>query len=138
METFDTNVVLRIVYRDDPVQADRAMRAWQRAVASGGVFLTTTVLAELAWVLRVAAKFDRGAVASALRRLCDSQGTAVQDEPCVRRALARFATGSADFSDYLVLETARDVGALPVVTFDQRFAKDPDVQLAVTEGRSGQ
>jgi len=41
LETFDTNVVLRVVYRDDPGQADRACSAWQEAVASGGIFLTT-------------------------------------------------------------------------------------------------
>lgn len=130
METLDTNVVLRIVYKDDPAQAARAVRTWQRAVASGGVFLTTAVLIELAWVLRVAAKFDRSAVASALRRLCDSQGATVQKEPSVRRALARYEVGLADFSDYVILEVARDAGALPVVTFDQRFGRDPDVEIA--------
>jgi predicted nucleic-acid-binding protein len=71
METFDTNVVLRMVYRDDPIQADRASSAWQAAVASGGLFLTMVVLVELAWVLRVAAKFDRAAIATALESLND-------------------------------------------------------------------
>ncbi|MEW6745273.1 MAG: PIN domain-containing protein [Planctomycetota bacterium] len=99
METFDTNVVLRMVYSDDEAQASRATRAWRKAVASGGIFLTTTVLVELAWVLRVAARFDRAAIASALRRVCDSQVVSVEDEPRVRRALARYEGGSADFSD---------------------------------------
>jgi predicted nucleic-acid-binding protein len=76
MEAFDTNVVFRIVYRDDPDQANRACSAWQEAVASGGIFLTTVVLVELAWVLRVAAKFDRAAIAAALESLCDSRESA--------------------------------------------------------------
>jgi predicted nucleic-acid-binding protein len=130
VETFDTNVVLRIVYRDDVAQADRAARAWQAAVTSGGVYLTSTVLVELAWVLRVAAKFDRTGIASALRSLCDTQGVAVEQEPRVRRALVLFEQGPADFSDYLILEAARDAGALPVVTFDERFAKSDQVSLA--------
>lgn len=134
METFDTNGVLRIVYRDDLEQAARAGRAWQKAVDSGGIFLTTTVLVELAWVLRVAAKWDRASIASALSRLFDSQGVTVEEEARVRRAVARFEAGSADFSDYMVLEAARDAGALPVVTFDQRVAKDADVDLAAAEG----
>jgi predicted nucleic-acid-binding protein len=74
METFDTNVALRMVYRDDPFQAARASLAWQAAVASGGIFLTMVVLVELAWVLRVAAKFDRAAIAAALESLSDAQG----------------------------------------------------------------
>lgn len=72
METFDTNVILRMVYRDDAVQADRAEKAWRAAVASGGIFLTGIVLVELAWVLRVAAKWPRMAIAAAIANLCDS------------------------------------------------------------------
>src|SRR5450432_4233499 len=132
METFDTNVVLRVVYRDDPGQADRACSAWQEAVASGGIFLTTVVLVELSWVLRVAAKFDRAAIAAALESLCDAQGVSVDEAQCVRRAIARFKVGAADFSDCLILETARDAAALPVSTFDERFAREPDVRLVAT------
>lgn len=130
MEAFDTNVVLRLVYRDDPEKADRASRAWRKALESGGIFLTTTVLIELAWVLRVAARFDRRAIASALGDLCNSEGVTVEDHDRVRRALARFRTSAADFSDCLVLESAREAGALPVITFDERFAREPDVVLA--------
>ena len=132
METFDTNVVLRVVYRDDPGQADRACSAWQEAVASGRIFLTTVVLVELAWILRVAAKFDRTAIAAALESLCDAQGVSVEEAQRVRRAIARFKVGAADFSDCLILETARDAGALPVSTFDGRFASEPDVHLVAT------
>lgn len=135
METFDTNVVLRIVYRDDPSQADRASRAWRKAIGAGGVFLTTTVLTELAWVLRVAAKFERSAITHALLSLCDSEGVTVEHDARVRRALERFEGGSSDFSDCLVLEAARDAGALPVVTFDERFARDVGVELVAAEGR---
>jgi predicted nucleic-acid-binding protein len=87
------------------------------------------VLVEIAWVLRVAAKFDRAAVASALTNLCDSDGVTVEEEARVRRALHQFASGSADFSDYLVLQTAHDRDALPVRTFDETFAKSPNVEL---------
>lgn len=129
MVTLDTNVVLRVVYNDDPAQAARAVQAWQRAAELGGVFLTTTVLTELAWVLRVAAKFSRSAIAEALRVLCDSQDVTVQDEMTIRRALSRYVAGPADFSDYLILESASAAGALPVMTFDRQYALEPDVVL---------
>jgi predicted nucleic-acid-binding protein len=131
METLDTNVLLRIVYKDDSLQAARAETTWRHAINSGGVFPTCTTLVELAWVLRVAAKFDRPAIASALRRLCDAQGVTIQDEPAVRRALAMYETGSADFSDFLILETAREAKALPVVTFDEKFARSEGVRQVV-------
>jgi len=93
------------------------------------IFLTTVVLVELAWVLRVAAKFDRAAIASALESLSDAHGVSVEEAQRVRRAIARFKVGAADFSDCLILEAARDAAALPVSTFDERFAREPDVQL---------
>jgi predicted nucleic-acid-binding protein len=41
----------------------------------------------------------------------------------------RFEHGPADFSDYLILELAQQTGALPVRTFDERFAREADVEL---------
>ena len=57
METFDTNVLVRVVYQDEPSQVERARRAWQAAVNGGGAFLTITVLVELACVPAVVQRF---------------------------------------------------------------------------------
>jgi len=93
------------------------------------VFITATVLVEVAWVLRVAFKQDRASIAGALRRLIDTAGVTVEREPAIRRALAAYAAGSADFSDHVILESSRDAAALPVVTFDERFAREDHVDL---------
>ena len=131
MVTLDTNVVVRIVYKDNPVQADLAVTAWRRAAEAGGVFLTETVLVELAWVLRAAAKFGRSDIAAALRNLCQSLDVTVQNEAIVLAALERYEVGPADFSDYLILEAATAARALPVVTFDGDFAQELEVELAL-------
>lgn len=129
METFDTNVVLRLVYRDDATQAAQAERAWRDAVASGGVFLTGIVLVELSWVLRVAAKWPRASIAGAIANLCDSAGVIVEQEACVRRALALYEAGPADFSDYMIVEVARSSSALPVVTFGEGLGRVAGARL---------
>jgi len=59
VETFDTNVLVRLVVQDDADQCARAERSWRSAVGSSGVFLPVVALAELTWVLRVAYKLDR-------------------------------------------------------------------------------
>ncbi len=128
MKSFDTNVAVRLVIEDDPEQCERAGRAFRRAVADDGVFFTTTVLVEVAWVLRVAAKQDRGSIAAALRKLVDSAGVTVEHEATVRRAIDAFEQGRADFSDYVILEASREARALPVLTFDERFAGTSDVE----------
>lgn len=80
-------------------------------------------------MLRSAARLDRATIAAAIRRLCDARGVTVESELRVRRALGHFEAGRADFADYVLLETAVDAGALPVVTFDRGFAGEVGVRL---------
>lgn len=129
MKSFDTNVVVRLVVEDDPAQCERAAGAFRRAVAEGGAFFPATVLVEVAWVLRVACKQDRATIAAALRKLVDAAGVTVERDAIVRRALNAFEAGPADFSDYFIRESSRDASALPVLTFDEHFARGADVEL---------
>jgi len=52
MHTLDTNVVVRLLIGDDPIQTPIAERAFLDAIARGGVYLPDGVLAEVGWVLR--------------------------------------------------------------------------------------
>ena len=56
-------------------------------------------------------------------------GVTVEHEACVRRAITDFEAGPADFSDYFIRESSREASALPVLTFDERFARSRDVEL---------
>jgi predicted nucleic-acid-binding protein len=56
-------------------------------------------------------------------------GVVVEHETTMRRAIDRFERGSADFADYVILESSREASALPVLTFDQRLARETDVEL---------
>lgn len=129
MATFDTNVVVRLIVEDDEDQSRQAEQVWRAALTDSSVFLPKVVLVETAWVLRTAYRFDSSTVAKTLRRLLDVEGVEIEDEVVVRRALALFEQGGADFSDYVILESARKASALPVRTFDQRFAKESDVEI---------
>jgi predicted nucleic-acid-binding protein len=129
MKSFDTNVAVRLVIEDDPAQCERAERAFRQAVAEGGVFFSATVLVEIAWVLRVACKQNRAIIAAALRKLVGAAGVTVEHDAIVRRAIAAFEAGPADFSDYFIRESSREASALPVLTFDGDFASSADVEL---------
>jgi len=52
-----------------------------------------------------------------------AEGVIAEDEAAVLRALVAFEAGPADFSDYLILDTARHAEALPLWTFDERLAR---------------
>ena len=130
MQTLDTNVVVRVLIGDDPVQTPVAERTFLNAIASGGVFLHDVVLAEVAWVLR-GYGLDRSTRHGLLDRLVRTRGVVVVDLDAVIGALERFAQGG-DFADQLLLARAQGCSALPVLTFDQRFALMNGVQLLNT------
>ncbi|CAK0781582.1 hypothetical protein CCP4SC76_7890001 [Gammaproteobacteria bacterium] len=64
-----------------------------------------------------------------------TDGLTIEDKSSVYAALDAYANGRADFSDYLILESARAARALPVYTFDRRFARHAEVSL-ITEDES--
>ena len=129
MATFDTNVVVRLIVEDDEQQCKQAERAWRAALADSGIFLPKIVLVETAWVLRSAYRFDSPTIAKTLGRLLELEGVKIEDEHEVRRALALFESGEADFSDFVIVESARQANELPVRTFDRRFAREDDVVI---------
>jgi predicted nucleic-acid-binding protein len=129
VEAFDTNVVVRLCVRDDEEQCRRAELVFRRATVGAGAWLSSVVLVEVAWVLRVAYKFDRATTAATLRRLIATDGVYVEDDATTRLALAAFEAGTADFADYFILESARRGGALPLYTFDERLSKAGGAKL---------
>jgi predicted nucleic-acid-binding protein len=129
METFDTNILVRLLVEDDPQQSAAALRCWRKAIAEGGVFLPKVVLAETIWVLGRAYRFERTAILDVVGALLRSDGLKVEDRQQVSAALTAFGAGTADFSDCLILEDARANQALPVKTFDRRLARCADAVL---------
>ena len=136
MQAFDTNVVVRLVLGDDPEQAALAAQHWRDALEQGGVYLSQIVLVELVWVLGFSVKLGRERIVAELRRLLALQGVVVEDVSNVIQAIACYEASSVDFADCLILESARKANALPVQTFDRRFARQADVKLIVGTRKS--
>ena len=123
MQSIDTNVLVRLLVKDDLEQGERAEKVFRQAAEYGGVWLDRTVLVETVWVLRAAYRFERTAIVEILRRLLETSGVSVEAEGVVRSALSLYETGPADFADSVILESARQAGALPLWTFDGRLVR---------------
>jgi len=119
MRAVDTNVLLRLLVRDDTNQANAA----EEFVAQGA-WVSHLVLAEVVWVLDAAYGRSPAQLANALATLLDHKQLTLQDPEVVALALARFRSRpSLGFSDCLVIEIARRAGHLPLGTFDRNLAK---------------
>ena len=115
----DTNVLVRLIARDDPKQLASAL-----AAASGGLWVSHVVLVEVAWVLESTYGRDRGDIATALELLLSHPDLTLQDPDVVRAAVQQFGGHRGiDFADCLILEIARKAGQVPLVTFDRALAR---------------
>jgi predicted nucleic-acid-binding protein len=122
MRAVDTNVLVRLVVRDDADQ----VRAAEEFVASGA-WVSQLVLAETMGVLDAVYERTPEQIATAVDMLLNHQQLAVQDSDVVAAAIESFRKRpSLGFSDCLVLEMARKVGNVPLGTFDREFAKLDD------------
>ena len=112
MNGLDTNVLVRYVTADDPEQAEAARAVIEGAERRGErLFVSGIVLCELVWVLRGGAYgYGKEAIAGALSGLLDSPVFEVQQRNLVRRALASYRDGHADFADYLLGLVHQDAG----------------------------
>jgi predicted nucleic-acid-binding protein len=109
----DTNIVIRYLTRDDPVQTPIATD-----ILRAGFLLSSTVLIEVEWVLRSYYRWPRDRIAEALFGLIDLPSADVVPEGA-KWALARFAEG-ADLTD--MIHILAGVGASAFVTFDDDIA----------------
>jgi predicted nucleic-acid-binding protein len=120
---FDTNVLVRVLVGDDPAQTKRAERAFVANAKGDGIFVSLVVLAEVAWVLSAAYRWDRALIEGRLSRLVRTRGVVVEDLELVEEAIEAYRRGRADLADYLILAKAQSVGA-KLVTFDKRLARE--------------
>jgi predicted nucleic-acid-binding protein len=129
VQAFDTNVLVRLALGDDAAQAAPAAGYWREALGAGGIVLPVVVLVELVWVLDRVAQLDRPRIHSELMRLTNLEGIVVENSTVVSAAVRLYAASRADFADCVILESARAAQALPVHSFDRRFARIADVSL---------
>ena len=119
MRAVDTNVLVRLIVRDDPGQIAAA-----EDFVAPGAWVSLLVLVETAWVLESVYGLGRRRIATVVGMLLEHDRITLQDEEAVRRAQVVFKRESAiDFSDCLIVEVARKAGHIPVGTFDKALAR---------------
>lgn len=119
MRAVDTNVLIRLVTRDDARQSAAA-----DAFVAHGAWVPQLALAEATWVLTSVYDLDASAIATAVEMLLNHKHLTLQESAVVANALERFReTPSLGFSDCLMLEVARKAGHLPLGTFDRKLAR---------------
>jgi predicted nucleic-acid-binding protein len=129
----DTNILLRFLTADDPVQAERVGALFAVAERTGERFFVSAIaLCELAWTLRGQPYcLDRAQIATVVERILATSLFEVQDRGLVRHALADFRPGRGDFADYLLGWHSLDAGCADTITFDRKLKEAAGFSLLV-------
>jgi predicted nucleic-acid-binding protein len=119
MRAVDTNVLVRLLTRDDAKQVAAA-----EAFVEKGAWVSHLALAEAAWVLSSSYELEAQEIATALEMLLNHKDITLQESEVVSGALEKFRKRPGlGFSDCLMLEVARKAGHLPLGTFDRNLAR---------------
>ncbi|MBP1597978.1 MAG: hypothetical protein H6Q05_3355 [Acidobacteria bacterium] len=124
MRAIDTNVLVRLITRDDPGQVTAA-----EAFVANGAWVSYLVLAEATWVLSAVYHLEPPEIAKMVEMLLYHKDLTLEGSEVVTAALEHFRKKPAlGFSDCLLLEIARKAGHTPLGTFDQGLGRLPGAQ----------
>ena len=119
MHAIDTNVLVRLITRDNAGQAEVAERFVEQ-----GAWVSVLALAESTWVLTTVYQLSARDVARVIEMLLDHRSLVLQEPEAVAAALQLFRSRPAlGFSDCLMLQLAVNAGHIPLGTFDRNVAK---------------
>ncbi len=119
MRAVDTNVLVRLITRDDSQQTAAA-----ESFIEKGAWVSPLVLAEAVWRLGKVYEMSPKDQASAVEMLLNHHDLVLHDREVVSAALGLFrARPALGFLDCLIIESARKAGHSPLGTFDKDLAK---------------
>jgi predicted nucleic-acid-binding protein len=123
MISIDTNILVRAFLEDDLAQAKIAKKIMEDASKEGKLFISSYVIQEFVWVLKVK-KINRKEIYEALLTLVDSPGVMIGQRDVVLSAAEKFYKGKADFADYMILAEGEKYGSKILKTFDKIFSTE--------------
>ncbi len=120
----DTNILVRYLTQDDPEQSAQANRLIEtRCTPQDPGYLPLLVLCELVWVLAGAYAYQKSLIIQVLEHLLASPELEVESHQFAASALRAYKTGTADFSDYVILFTNKGAGCERLYSFDRKLLK---------------
>lgn len=127
----DTNVLVRYLAQDDPVQSPRAADIIERQLTGQNPgFVSLVTLVETVWVLDRVYSLTAPRIAAAVEHILEADTLVVQNEQDVFTAMVALKEGRSRFSDALIAALGQTAGCSYTLTFDRKALRIPGFKLA--------
>ena len=122
----DTNILVRYLAQDDPVQSPKATELIERRLSEENPgFVSVVAMVETAWVLDRAYGLAGREIAAAIERTLQADVLVVEDEQEVFAAMIALREGHGSFADALIGGLGGRAGCTHTLTFDQKASRLP-------------
>ena len=126
----DTNILIRYLTLDDPVQSAQAAEIIeQKLSAANPGFISVVTMAEMVWVLDRAYGFTDMEIADAIERVLQVEVLIVENQKEVFVATVALKQGRGAFADALIAELGVRAGCSHTLTFDKKALRLPAFKL---------
>jgi predicted nucleic-acid-binding protein len=117
----DTNILVRYLAQDDPVQSPQATDVIEsRLSEENSGFISVVAMVETAWVLDRAYGLADREIAAAIERILQADVLVVEDEQEVFTAMIALKEGRGSFADALIGALGARAGCTSTLTFDRK------------------
>jgi len=120
LAAIDTNVLVRLVTKDDESQYKKAQTFVERHQP---VLVTQLSVLELVWVLMSRYSLNKERTCKVVQALLETKELNIQAPAILEAALKTWEKSKADFADCFILETVIDASESPLGTFDTTLGK---------------
>ena len=122
----DTNVLVRYLTQDDPIQSPQATELIEhRLTARNPGFISVVAMAETVWVLERAYGLNGDQIADAIERTLQASELMVENEQQVFAAMTTLREGRGSFADALIGALGMRAGCSHTATFDRGALRLP-------------
>jgi predicted nucleic-acid-binding protein len=130
MTGLDTNILIRYLTQDDPVQSPRAAEIIEGLTEANPGFISVVAIVETAWVLERSYDLNRHELAATLERMLRADSLAIEFEQEVFTAMVLLKDGRGSFADALIGSLGSKAGCSRTFTFDRKASRLPGFVLA--------
>ena len=127
----DTNILVRYLTLDDPVQSRKATEIFERRLTEDEPgFVSIVAMVETVWVLDRAYGFAADEIAAAVERMLQADLLVVENEQEVFTAMTAVKEGQGSFADAVIAALGARAGCSHTLTFDHKAARLGSFELA--------